>query len=192
MKPFGFYVGWDFKGAALGINQQGTILGYVTECGEEPPFVWNEHCGLEILRNYQTPFEIQSCHKIRGPVHFADMVITDDNYVYGTFWIGEEYYNDDGIYRYFAYRWEPYSQDFRYLDLEGMRLNAVNKHHTLVGTLNGQAAIRHRGLGVELLKNYLKDPDWELIEATDINDQGDIVGYGKYKGATHIFLLKKD
>lgn len=192
LKPFGFYVGWDFKGAAWGINKKGTIVGFVSECCEEPPFVWNEQCGLEILRNYRIPFEAQSSHEIHGTVRFADMLVTDDDYVYGTLWIDEGYYDDDGRIRYFAYRWEPYNHDFRYLDLEGMRLNGVNKNHTLVGSLDRQAALRERGEKPILLQKYVQGDDWHLIEATGINDHGDIVGYGTFRGATHVFLMKKE
>lgn len=190
LKPFGFYVGWDFKGAAFGINNKGTILGYISECEENPPFVWNERGGLEILRHYRIPLAAQSCHEIRGPVHFVDMVITDDDYVYGTLWIDDNY--EDGTVRYYGYRWEPYNHDFRYLDLEGMRINGANCRHTLVGAIDGRAALRERGAKPMLLADYLKNDDWELIEATDVNDHGDIVGYGKYQGKMHIFLMKKD
>lgn len=192
LKPFGYYVGWDFKGAAYGINKKGTIVGYVSECPEDPPFVWNEHCGLEILRNYKSAFVAQSCHEIRGPVHFADMVVTDDDYVYGTLWIDNEYYHNDGKIPYFAFRWEPYNHDFRYLDIDGMRINAVNSKHTLVGAIDGEASLRDRGEKPVLLKTFIEGNDWELIEATGINDHGDIVGYGKYRGALHVFLMKKE
>lgn len=30
---------------------------------------------------------------------------------------------------------------------------------------------------------------WELIEATDINDAGQIVGYGRFQGRIRAFLL---
>lgn len=192
IKPFGYYVGWDVKGAAWGINQQGTILGSIAESCESPPFVWNVCQGMEILRNYRIPFEAQSCHEIHGPVRFADMVITEDNYVYGTLLIDNVYYTDDGLSNYFAYRWEPYSQDFRYLDLQGMRINSVNSKHTLVGVLDGQAALRERGAKPVLLQSYLPGDAWLLLEATDINDTGDIVGYGKLNGEIHIFLMRKE
>lgn len=192
LKPLGFYLGWDFKGTAFGINKKGTIVGTTTECSESPPFVWNDHSGLEILRHYKIPFEAQSCIKITGSVYFADVVITDDHYVYGTFWIDQVYFHDDGKIPFHAFRWEPYNHDFRALDLNGMRINAVNSKHTLVGTIDGQAALRERGEKPLLLKDYTKDPDWQLIEATDINDNGDIVGYGRYKGSMHIFMLKRE
>lgn len=192
LKPLGFYLGWDFKGVAYGINQKGTIIGTVTESNESSPYAWNEHCGLEILRNYRTTFEAQSCHEIHGCVHFSDMVITDDNYVYGTLWTDNFYYHDDGKILYYAYRWEPFNQDFRVLNFRGMRINGVNKKHTLIGAIDGQAAVRERGEEPVLLKTFLKDGQWDLIEATDINDRGDIVGYGNFQGARHIFLMKKE
>lgn len=192
LKPLGYYLGWDFKGVAWGINKKGTIVGLVDECIESLPYVWNKCDGLEILRNFKIPFEAQSCHVIQGPVHFADMVITDDDYVYGTLWYESHYYHDDGQITYFAYRWEPYNHDFRFLDLQGMRINGVNKTHILAGSLNGKAVLRDRGEKPIFLNDLLNDPNWDLLTATGINDHGDIVGIGKFQDKNHVFLLKKE
>lgn len=187
LKPLGWYLGWPLRGVAFGISDAGTIVGYVSEGDADFPFVWNEKGGYVVMRYYKHAFEAQSCRDISGRVHFVDMVVTDDNYVYGTFWM-----EGDDDKKYFAYRWEPYSQDFRYLELGGMRINGTNKEHTLVGALNGEAVLRAKGREVVPLKNYVTGgDDWVLLEATDINDHGDIVGYGKYKGSPHVFLLKK-
>jgi hypothetical protein len=78
------------------------------------------------------------------------------------------------------------------LDLDNLRINAVNSSHVIVGSLDGKAATCWPGDKPILLSNIVKEEpgkEWELLEATGINDAGKIVGYGKLNGRMHIFLL---
>jgi len=77
---------------------------------------------------------------------------------------------------------------------EGYTPRAFNNNDVVVGRatgLNGKPVAflcqNHKMINL----NTLIDPNigWELIDAKGINDQGQIVGQGKYKGHLHAFLL---
>jgi len=68
---------------------------------------------------------------------------------------------------------------------------AINNNGSVVGfSLNGAAVVWENGK-VNLLYDLLENPEgWEkLCVAEDINDRGEIVGYGIYEGCQAAFLL---
>ena len=187
----GSYLGWDVVGVLWGVNQNGTVVGRLQNDEDNPPFTWSAKDGLNILRDYTHAVEVKMhLDGLKGKIHFEDAVIAPDNSVYGTFWVDAPDVNIPGKI-YFAYHWEPVPKNFRLMNVKGMRFNAINDSHLLVGSLEGQAAYREKGGSPQVLKNNIPNlsADWELVEATDVNDRGDIVGYGNYQGAIHLFLL---
>lgn len=181
--------GLDVHGAAKAINPSGTVAGNYDTLTENSIFVWNARYGLEALKNYRNRLQAP------GWVEFADLVLTDDDIVYGTYWVKHCTTNDNppDAMRYEAYAWNPHKPEFQGLDLGGMRIASVNRYHVLVGSQNGRAVVREPckkpvALDVWMPLNEIKD--WQLLEATCINDNGQIVGIGKYRGVMHFYLAE--
>jgi probable HAF family extracellular repeat protein len=71
---------------------------------------------------------------------------------------------------------------------------AINNHNQIVGmtdfaNLTEVATLFQDGVAYDL--NTLIEPGsgWQLFAASDMNDQGQIVGVGTYQGSAHAFLL---
>jgi hypothetical protein len=181
--------GLDVKGVARSINSDGHVAGIQELLIDQPPFWWNPSYGLETLKNYQKVLEPSTW------IEFGDLILLDDDTIYGTYWIrhcsvGER---SPRFTTYHAYKWEPRSGLLEKLYLDGMRFTAANNAHVLVGTWREEAALRDsKGNPVKLaaLINPSEIKGWVLQEATDINDEGNIVGYGTYQGKVHLFLVK--
>lgn len=179
--------GIELHGIAKAINDAGSVVGFADEIADRCPFFWKESIGVEILKNYRNLLNP------KGWVEFADMVLTNDDTIYGTFWIRylSENNRPERYNPYYAYMWTPKTGKVDMLDLQGMRIAAVNASHVLVGTLNGKAVVRELGKKpVELaaLIEPQQQKEWELIEGSAINNKGQIVGYGTYRGKKHIFF----
>lgn len=74
---------------------------------------------------------------------------------------------------------------------------AVNSSGHIVGWANTSSAVPHAFLHQDGLMTDLNDllppgSGWELTEARDINDHGQIVGWGTIGGDTHGFLMTPD
>jgi len=72
--------------------------------------------------------------------------------------------------------------------------NRINHRGRIVGlsrTSDGElhAVLWHRGRMTDLNSLIPTDSGWVLVEATDINRRGEIVGVGTISGETHAFLL---
>jgi len=188
-QPLGLEKGLQLTGIAKEINQKGSIAGITDDATDKAPFIWHDQTGLETFRKYREALVP------KGWVEFADVVLTDDNTIYGTFWIRDQQDdNDKGINRqYYAFRWEPNNGTVKMIDLKGMRLTDVNSQHLLVGSYNGKAMVREPERPPIALSD-LMDPrtleGWELLEATSVNDHGQIVGYGLRNGKAHVFLAE--
>lgn len=155
--------------------------GYLlaSNLGEGAPFIWHYRGGLLVLPDHR-------CFKRPHDVQYVDMIFDYDNGVYGTFFYRSRPKELWGFY------WEPQSEKFTVLDLGGMRLSALNAAGIMVGSLEGRAVLRTReGMLFDLTTfSQGEGPRWLLEEATDINDLGEIVGYGTVRGKRHIFLLE--
>jgi hypothetical protein len=187
MQKLGEQQGLDLNGAIKTINDKCCMAGYADEIADRYPFYWHPSTGMEVLKNYRSQLTP------KGWIEFADLVLSSNDVVYGTFWIKHlsEGNKPQRYNPYYAYEWEPKTGKVSMIDLQGMRITAVNGSHTLVGMLNGKATIREKGKNpIELAA--LIDPQqqqtWQLIENTGINDKGQIVGYGTFEGKMHIFL----
>jgi len=181
--------GVELYGIARAINDKGTIVGIAEELSDGYPFIWKDATGLEILKTYRNYLQP------KGWVEFADMVVTSDDCVYGTFWIKYHTPNRKPLpgNPFYAYRWLPDTGKVESLDLQGMRIAAVNSSHTLVGSIDGKAAMREAGRKPVSLASLINPEElvhWELIEGTSINDKGEIVGYGTREGKMHLFVLE--
>lgn len=188
----------DIQGAAKGINNRGTVVGIFDSIVDQTPFVWNPCCGLLTMTNYRQSLDPT------GWVEFADLHVTEDNVVYGTYWIKHladtvvtrgHYYetrqSSGSYYQYNAFAWVPSNGLITMLNLQGMRIAGVNCEHVLVGSLQDHAMICFPGREPVQLASLMEPDevkDWKLLEITDINDQGQVVGYGWYKDKMHIFL----
>jgi probable HAF family extracellular repeat protein len=80
------------------------------------------------------------------------------------------------------------------IELSGLNwANAINEHNQVVGysTVNQSchASLWDNGVTIDLNK-YLTDATWDyLAEARDINDSGQIIGYGYINGDQRAFLM---
>lgn len=179
---------WDSKqglkdlnyGKLWDVNDRDYMLGSEDfRCSKEP-YLWHVRGGPAILSD-----TVKCCEPGKEAV-FLDYAITPDNIVYGTYWDMAE-----GGCSLFAFYWDPCGQAFRPLCLNQMRISAVNRCHTIVGSLCGTAAISFKRQPPIPLASLIVGnmAGWHLIEATDINDMGQIVGYGTYEGQMHQFIL---
>jgi hypothetical protein len=189
LKPMGYCSGLHALGFPRALNNKGTIAGYYQDANDSPPFVWHPCKGINILRDYRSLVQCQ------GWIDLADLVLTQDNLIYGTYvvkYISKLRGNTEDLGVYFVYRWDPTRDDFLVLDIRNFRIAAVNGANTLVGSYNGKAAMRRQGdEPLELSKMVPDDMEgWELIEATGINDRDQIVGYGTKMGQLHNFLIE--
>jgi hypothetical protein len=130
-----------------------------------------------------------------GKIEFEDLVIGEDGTVYGTYWINTAFMdnNPQAPKQLSAFKWNPTNMDLQFLDLHGMRMTAVNSGNRMVGSLNGKAVVWHEtNKPADLIAMIPVDEvkGWDLLEATDINDYGQIVGYGKLNGKMHLFLAE--
>lgn len=179
--------GKPLKGRAQGINGNGQIVGIFENQKEMPPAVWSPSAGLTFMRNFRSkpvPY---------GTAELCDMVIAEDATVYGSYSLKF----DDGTrsHNLYTYAWQPYEGgDFKLLDLEGMKISGINDWHSLVGSMDGVAVVCDPGKKPIPLNQFIRSEElvsWQLLEATSINNWGDIVGYGKRNGRTHLFLAQK-
>ncbi len=88
-----------------------------------------------------------------------------------------------GIYR--AVLWDKNS----ITDLGEGTAGSINKAGQVVGTNFGRAILWEKGLTKHLSSMIRSNSGWSLYVATDINDSGQIVGTGIFKGKYHGFLL---
>ncbi|MHB1001894.1 MAG: hypothetical protein ACYC27_21855, partial [Armatimonadota bacterium] len=65
----------------------------------------------------------------------------------------------------------------------------INSQNQIVGFYNGKAAIWENGSMYDLNTLIPQGTGWELLEARDINDSGQIVGWGYLNNAHHAYLL---
>lgn len=176
-------------GKARGNNGKNSIVGLYEEMKVFTPFIWSPHSGFEVMRNYRDKlFPV-------GWMEFSDILISEDDIVYGNYWLKHGSHEEmvKGSTYHYGFMWTPRESKIEQMDLEGMRLAAINEQHTLAGSWHGRAAMREKGrrpVALETLMSFEELLNWELCEATAINDQGQIVGYGTYKGKTHIFLAE--
>jgi len=188
--------GWQMLGAskgvkltghAKGINQCGHVAGIFHDTVDSYPFFWDEDVGLEAMRSYRKEL------KEKGWIEFTDLVLADDNTIFGTFWVRHGTIgNRPKLYNhYHAYKWDTQTGKIDQLPVEDMRISDVNIKHELVGSWQGQAALYDPTQGAIKLID-LMDPEktkgWKLTEATSINDKGHIVGYGYYNESLHLFF----
>jgi len=166
------------------INERGNIAGYESMILEKKPFLYHPRggwLGFSDDLSLSTP---------KGHFTFQqDMAIGEDNTVYGSVMSCK-----DGKPYIYNYSWSPcFDYEFKAFDLGGMQISAVNGCQTLVGALGGEAVISNNTGGPVTLISRIRKGFKEgarLLEATDINDLGEIVGFGKWGGETHLFLLK--
>lgn len=174
-------------GNLKGINNNGQMVGVFQKEDTFPPTACNTASNIEFMRNFRTQVFPD------GKAELEDLLIAEDGTIYGTYRIKYENNTASGHY---AYAWLPYEGGgFKLLDLDGMRITALNDWHTLVGSHGDQAALCEVGSSPVALSSVIRPDElahWELIEATGINNWGDIVGYGKFKGNMHIFLAQRE
>lgn len=164
------------------VNNSGNMAGFEAESKENTPLLYHYKGGWNGFSDEA------SLRKPKGRIKFQmDMAIAHDSTVFGSFLSckgGRPYM--------WAYAWTPIERYFRVHDLQGMKISAVNSCHTLVGSLCGEAVISINMEPPVALSSLVMGGCKEgvtLIEATDINDVGQIVGYGRFCGSIHLFVL---
>ncbi len=179
---------WDHKkrmmeikpGILLDVNNKNNMLGIESSLYREQPFLWHIRGGKSIIGDDPCTGK-PSCL-----IKFGFPVISADNTVYGTYTAQKK-----GIPYVYAYHWNCEDQFFGTLNLCNMKITAVNRCHTLVGKQGCHAVISINHSPPKRLIKQVKNNavGWNLIEATDINDLGQIVGYGTRWGKIHLFML---
>jgi len=176
-------------GHAKSINNSGQVVGFFKKDEQTtPPASWSQNSGVQFMKNFRTNVLPDANAEL------IDLLIADDGTVYGTYQVRhKDSHKSDETY---TYSWMPFEGgSFKLLDLDGMRISNLNDWHTLVGKLDGEAMICEPGRKPSKLSQAVRAQElngWKLLEATSINNWGDIVGYGKYNGHTHAFLLQKE
>lgn len=166
-----------YPGVAWSLSENGYVYANNSSSCWNKPYLWHPKGGFLILSD--------TCKMPQGNFKFENGVFNYDDTVIGT------YYCDSNPQHHLMFHWEPCYENFS-THKGGFRIASINSAGTMVGTLNGRAMIQQRGEMPRDLNAMIQNSGgkWFLIEATDINDIGQIVGYGIYNGQTHIFLVE--
>lgn len=186
----GFFQGVNLFGTVQSLNDHDHIAGKSHSNLETFPYVWDGEKNHELFA-IRRQFQIPSGAKIA----FEDLLLNNDNTLYGSYWINTDFWDDPNpaVKKYLAFSWQPQSQQLQLMDLDGMRLSAMNNSDRIVGSLHGEAAFANKGFKPIKLADAMSPEEsagWKLIEATDINSKGQIVGYGLKQGSLHLFLAE--
>jgi hypothetical protein len=178
--------GEPLYGVAAAFTNKLEIAGFFDRGSHDAPGAWSPADGIKYIRNYRSKVG-QDADVVLG-----DIITAPDGTVYGTYRV--HYQNDPTKDQdvHYAYAWSPEQGGFKLLDLSNMRINGVNTSHVLVGSLYGKAAVCWPGQSPLAISSLIKTEDakgWDFLEASGINDSGQIVGYGKFNGKMRIFLL---
>lgn len=163
------------------INNRSCMVGIESSQMSTPPFIYHPKGGMGVIGDDELSGKPKRAYQYSHPA------IAGDNTVYGNY----RAKCSKGV-KTLAYMWNCDDSVFTSLNLQGMIISSVNSSHKLVGSLAGNAvmSINHRK-PIDLLSLVIEGGSyWHLIEATDINDKGEIVGYGIYLGMIHLFLLE--
>jgi hypothetical protein len=167
-------------GKLFDVNKENFLVGTEMCDPEKKPFLWHVRGGWSAFSDDLKMWRPKECLK------FRDFVVAPDNTVFGSF-IGKK---DESPYLW-GYFWSPCERVFHCFDLYEMRVSCVNSSHTIVGNYGGDAAISVNLMPpiplIDLINSWTGDI--RLLEATDINDVGQIVGYGCWDDQVHIFFL---
>jgi probable HAF family extracellular repeat protein len=171
----------DINGAGLssqgyGINDSGQVVGYSENWGQPgKAFLWTSAGGLQDLGTL--PWGNYS----------AALGINDLGQVVGNAGI------QGGILHAFLWTSAGGMQDLQTLGGDSSTADAVNSSQQVVGWANtatgAMDAFRWQNGNIVDLNTLISDPSWTLVEATAINDSGQIAGYGTHNGQTRAFIL---
>lgn len=168
-----------WPGIAWNISEKGYVYANNSSSRANKPYLWHPKGGFLILSDTgkEPPKEC---------VKYLNGIIAFDDTIYGS------YYMQDNPSHYLNFNWEPCYESFDTLGTCGFRVTAVNRCGTMVGSLDGRAMMKERDKPARDLNHLIQNPGgaWFLMEATDINDMGQIVGYGIFNGETHVFLVE--
>ncbi len=169
-------IGMESFGELRAINSRGDRAGIAREKGHQIPFFITAEGTTYFLRDY-----LKKIHP-QGWTTFGPVVLLDNQVVMGSFGFGNGQYN--------SYMWLPTKQAFYPLLLDSMRISDANESQVAVGVQDKEAAIRYpaeKPLKLSQLLSKDEADQWKLLEATSINDQGEIVGFGNFQGKLYVF-----
>lgn len=179
---------WDGKGEMkllpcdrlYDINNRSYMVGAESGVKGCPPFLFHPKAGMGVIGDDELS------GKPKNAYYYSNPVIAKDNTVYGNFTA----LCSRGIST-LSYMWNCDDAIFTAFNLYGMTISSANSSHQLVGSLANSAVISiNHGKPIDLFSLVIEGGFcWCLIDATDINDKGEIVGYGIYLGNIHLFLL---
>lgn len=177
------------SGIYQGMNLKGTVYGMLEENKEVKPAIWTAEKGLKGLKNYRAKVVPE------GDVKLESMAMTGDGVVYATYWVEVKNKDLEAAPKiYYNFAWKPETDEFKLIDIDGMRISKVNHAHTLIGTLNGKPALCEGGKKPVELGSLLspdQSKEWEIIQISDINDSNHLVGIGKFQGNIHLFFAER-
>lgn len=180
----------ECEGIFQGLTTHGQAYGFVIKEGGLHPALWTEQKFAATIKNYRSKVIPE------GVIRPETLTSTPDGVFYCSYWV--EYKDANPIVLgvpkfYYNFAWNSQTGEYRQLDIDGMRVSKVNATHTLTGLLNGKPAVCFPGKKpVEFAKLLPSDQrkDWEIIQISDINDNNQLVGVGKFKGEVHFFFAE--
>ena len=161
---------------ARDINDSNQIVGYSRTSNDTPhAFIWDENSGM--LDIGTLPNEVQSQ---ANAINETGKVVG-----YSGPWYGS------GTHKSFIWDETNGMQEIAALADDGSSFAfGINDFDVVVGAYNwNQAYIWDATSGMQDLNDLILSPEWLLERATDINNRGQIVGYGSLNGENHAFLL---
>lgn len=157
---------------AVDINKNGKVVGYArTESGDMHGFLWTEEDGMT---------DITDPHSVHGGLNSWE--INDSGQVIGRLIVGSDEH---------AFFWENNNLiDIGTLNGNGSsNAQAINEKGQVVGSSNGHAFLWQNNQITDLNELLPSGSEWELVKATDINNFGQIIGYGNLDGQRRGFLM---
>lgn len=157
---------------AFGVNDAGQVVGWAkTNSGDSHAFLWEKGTMKRLGGDVSSASDINNRGQVvggrnaalwsNGTLQYLGTLTDKNNYKYYSYANGINYRGQvvGNTYRDYGFR-EPY-HGFMWVN------GTIRDLNSLISTNSG----------------------WELSEARDINNKGQIVGYGKLNGQTRAFLL---
>jgi len=166
---------YDREGLATSINSQGSITGYENDNS----FISYSNEGKRWIYDFQS-------HSINSPPSSVATSINDLDEIAGSTFLDQSWIWQNGIFQNLGiFSWTKY-----------IIANHINNKSQIVGEIRSSdntgtigGFLWQGGVLSDLNSLISPDQNWYVLTAFDINDNGDIVGYGIHNGQQTGFLM---